>query len=1318
MIKKILLPFLLVLVHTAVFAITKTYTATSGTWNNAANWSPSGVPTSSDDVVIPAGKTVTISANTSVKSVSVSGALTINNGIVFTVGSDALSGSFTVNSGGSFTMGSGNDLATLIVYGTYSNNGITDFWKSTVIITGDLLSSSTSELQKQGNVIVGGNIIGLFDTTGGNGSGQIYAVNPNATVDITPASIDSNVIAGTQVVTPTETQTLVDLVNSIIYSGSCSNTVNGTSNVTTCVGNTISFNVSTTGTASGFQWEVNNGSGWATLSNGGSYSGVATSTLTISNVTILMSSYKFRAKVIVSSCTKNSNYGVLTVNTLPSTPTIIAGGSTTLCTGGSVTLTSSVGTSYLWSTGATTQSISVTTSGNYKVQVTNTSGCQSASSVATSVIVNALPNNITNGFSATIICTGGSPQLTYDADDTTFTTPYNVTYKNDTTLQQYTVSILSAAPFSFTPADNPTTNNTYTLVSISNASCTNSVVSSFLDSGASLVVRPMAAATIAGTTSVCAGTTSPNITFTNSRTVAVTVTYNINGGSNQTVDISASASTNVAVATSTAGTFVYNLVSANYQSTPSCSNIISGSATVTVNSNLAASVSIAASPLGAICSGTLVNFTATPINGGANPTYQWYNGATIISGATSSTYTSSTIANGDAIKVVMTSNATCATASPATSNTITMTVNPNSPASVSIATSPLGAICSGTSVTFTAIPINGGTTPTYKWYNGVTLISGATSSIYTSSTLSNGDAIKVIMTSNAACATGSPVSSNIVTITVPAAAVWNGAWTNGPPTSAQAVVFNGTYNIAGDMEACSCQVNSGAVTVNSGITLKIINGVTVAGGSLTFENTASLVQINSINNVGNITFRRLTSPISNLDYTYWSSPVSPQTLFNVSPNTLSDKFYSFNGSTDSWVQESPSKTMDKGIGYIIRGPQNYVAPNPPGLYQASFVGVPNNGSVQIPITTSVESSYLLGNPYPSALDADTFIKNNPILDGTLYFWTHNTNIGTNVSSPGSGVYAYSGDDYASYNLTGGAGTGAGLAAGSSTNLGSFNATIPSGKIGSGQGFFVTTTTSGTITFANTMRVGVGAITGNNSEFFKFQSSKSTEIVEKSRVWLNLFSTEGIFKQLLVGYITGATNDIDSSYDGDSFDGNEYLDFYSINNDRKLVIQGRSLPFDNNDKVPLGYRSEIEGSFTIAIDQVDGFFDYENVFIEDRLLNIVHDLKESSYSFNTDKGTFDDRFVLSYTNKTLSTDRFIPVEKGVLISNKNKEIKISSSIENIDTVLIYDLLGRQIYKKTNINSKELIVLNTLSAKQTLLIKVNLEGGEVINKKIIY
>ncbi|MFH0867643.1 MAG: M4 family metallopeptidase, partial [Bacteroidota bacterium] len=85
---------------------------------------------------------------------------------------------------------------------------------------------------------------------------------------------------------------------------------------------------------------------------------------------------------------------------------------------------------------------------------------------------------------------------------------------------------------------------------------------------------------------------------------------------------------------------------------------------------------------------------------------------------------------------------------------VTATIIPNVAASVNITANPSGAICSGTSVTFTATPTNGGTTPTYQWQNNGSNISGATNSTYTSSTLANGNVITCILTSNATCVTG------------------------------------------------------------------------------------------------------------------------------------------------------------------------------------------------------------------------------------------------------------------------------------------------------------------------------------------------------------------------------------------------------------------------------------------------------------------------------------------------------------------------------------------------------------------------------------
>ncbi len=101
-----------------------------------------------------------------------------------------------------------------------------------------------------------------------------------------------------------------------------------------------------------------------------------------------------------------------TVNPLPATPTITAGGPTTFCAGGSVTLTSSSATGNLWSTGETTQSIIVSTAGTYTVTVT-TAGCTSAPSAGTTVTVNPLPPTptITAG-GPTTFCTGGSVVLT------------------------------------------------------------------------------------------------------------------------------------------------------------------------------------------------------------------------------------------------------------------------------------------------------------------------------------------------------------------------------------------------------------------------------------------------------------------------------------------------------------------------------------------------------------------------------------------------------------------------------------------------------------------------------------------------------------------------------------------------------------------------------------------------------------------------------------------------------------------------------------------------------------------------------------------
>ncbi|MDI6045711.1 T9SS sorting signal type C domain-containing protein [Flavobacterium yafengii] len=865
MIKKLLFTFFLVLVQTIISAQTNTYIGTNNSWTTAANWSLGIVPTASHDVVIQSGKSVNISLDSFAKSLNISGTLTISTGKRLTV-----SGDFTVNTGGTFSMGSGSDSSTLIVYGNYTNNGTTNFYKSDVIIVGDLLSPATSGLQNQGNVIVGGNIIGGFDLTGGTGTSQIYAVNPNAIVTITPMSIDTNVTPGVQVTS--ESTALIALVNTVIYGGNCTFTISSLLNQSNCLGAAI-FSV-TTNAASGYtaKWQVNSsGNTWNDLSDDSVYSGTNTLSLTINTVSSVMNSYKYRIVITKDSCSKYSNVA---------------------------------------------------------------------------------------------------------------------TFKNTT---------------------------------------------------------------------------------------------------------------------------------------------------------------------------------------------------------------------------------------------------------------------------------------------------------------------------------------------------WDGtSWSNGTPVGGSNIVFTGSYppaiDPAIDLSGCSCQITGSAnVTIKSGRTLTVVNELNILGSaSLTFENNASLVQTNdATSNSGNITYKRLTTPIKKFDYTYWSSPVSPQTLYNVSPTTLSDKFFSFDSASEDWKQESSSTTMSKGKGYIIRAPENNsITPPPPGLYEAVFIGAPNNGTVSISSLIN-DSSYLIGNPYPSALDANKFlIDNSTVLDGTLYFWTHNTSIQLASSitngSAGSGAYAYTSDDYATYNLTGGVGT-------SATTIG-FGPVVPTGKIASGQAFFASTKptipANSSIMFNNSMRVE-GTILGNNSQFFRTtKSSKTASVIEKHRVWLNLTNSEGAFKQMLVGYVTDATNDYDNAFDGESFDGNEFIDFYSINEDKNLTIQGRALPFDKNDEVTLGYSSTIEGIFSISIDQVDGILTSEDVFIEDKMTNNVKNLKEGAYSFSTGAGAFNDRFVLRFTQKTLGTDKVGEFDNSVLISNDKKVLKIKSELESIKRITVFDLLGRKLFDKEAVNSNEFSTSNITLNKQLVLVKVMLTNGKVISKKVIY
>jgi len=155
--------------------------------------------------------------------------------------------------------------------------------------------------------------------------------------------------------------------------------------------------------------------------------------------------------------------------------------------------------------------------------------------------------------------------------------------------------------------------------------------------------------------------------------------------------------------------------------------------------------------------GTPVTFTATALNTGLNPVYQWQvNG--VNAGTNSTSFTTTILNNNDQVKLVLTSNGSCLLTNTATSNIITMTIASGTLVPAVSITASAVAVCAGTPVSFTAVPVHPGTAPVYQWQvNGVN--AGTNSNTFTV-TPNN----KVILTSNAGCLLTNTATSNIITV--------------------------------------------------------------------------------------------------------------------------------------------------------------------------------------------------------------------------------------------------------------------------------------------------------------------------------------------------------------------------------------------------------------------------------------------------------------------------------------------------------------------------------------------------------------------------
>lgn len=577
---------------------------------------------------------------------------------------------------------------------------------------------------------------------------------------------------------------------------------------------------------------------------------------------------------------------------------------------------------------------------------------------------------------------------------------------------------------------------------------------------------------------------------------------------------------------------------------------------------------------------------------------------------------------------------------------------------------------------------------------------------------------------------------------------WDGTiWDNGTPNLTTAAVINGPYttnSTNGSFSACSLTINAGRLTIADGYYVEVKNDV-IANDELFVSTQGNFVQNSDSatftdNTTNGVLLSKSKIVQNKFIYTYWSSPIVDETVENVFSTVPADKRFSFNATNfvdlleevgnsnppvylnnpgiddiddngDDW--EFATGIMQPGVGYAMR--TNLIGPAFPRQETFIFSGEFNNGVIQVPLVNNSGGQYndwnFIGNPYPSAINVSQFFTVNAGIVDVVYLWDQATPLGSNTS--GNQQYNYSVSDYAMINSSG-------AISGARSNTG----TPPNGSIASGQGFFVEALAASNVTFNNSMRA-IG--TTDNSQFFKNTKTKEkSNSMLTNKLWVDLSTDNGVYNQILVSYIDNATNGNDGSgYDAKRIvsSGNAAFLYSAIENDNgKFAIQGKA-PSDLNENeiINLGFKTSINVAtlYTLSIAQLQGdFLSSNTVYLKDNVLNKIHDLSNSDYTFTSEVGEFNNRFQIAFSNKALSTDNISLNDnhlKIVELNNNRVNFKTSENL-NIKAVKIYDLLGRELNNLKGNNSSETYELSNLKSN-IYIAKVELSNGVTIIKKAI-
>ena len=527
-------------------------------------------------------------------------------------------------------------------------------------------------------------------------------------------------------------------------------------------------------------------------------------------------------------------------------------------------------------------------------------------------------------------------------------------------------------------------------------------------------------------------------------------------------------------------------------------------------------------------------------------------------------------------------------------------------------------------------------------------------------------------------------------------------------------------------------------------------------------------------NTGNSGLGRLSvyqeGNVDNFAYNYWCSPVG-----NVNANTVGNRtfipntnFYdvvdltnsnlagyttsNYNGTSaplnieqywlwkynpgtaySEWDYVGQSGFVDAGYGFTMKGTD---AVN----QRYDFRGKPNEGEISTAVGLGQET--LIGNPYPSALDALAFIhdpNNVPLLDSaTLYYWDHDPTANSHVLVEyrgGYGTYTiditgttetYTPPTYDTYNADG--------------TLNTVGGASTSGKIARryipiGQGFMVRGLIAGNLLTSDSHRVFYRE-SAAESEFFR-SASQNTNVNSNQdnsgiqyndqglsivpsdfkRFRLNIDFNDTYTRQLVQNFHYTATPNEDYGLESKIYQVLD-SDIYWPQNGDKYVAQANA--YDLNLAIPLELKLQQQQLIRFRIFDVQNFETNQPIYVHDIENDTYVNLQNQNFEINLPAGDYSNRFEITFVEAaTLSTDEFTDNSFNVLQNNNTSELIVLNPKKlDIESIKLYDVSGKLIFDKiVKANNDRLSYSTKNLSDGVYLVQTTLSNSNITTKKII-